>query len=136
MQPEGYSGRSFDARYCEHHNFLTEALQLESIIFSGSVRARRAASTSVHARICFYMFGGTGAATYWENIVSGPQKKVGFLTAIVTILRLAINGIAWFAPPCSTWVWMSRHSTGRGKAFESKESCTAQSYGSEGGGVW
>ncbi len=39
--------------------------------------------------------------------------KVGFLAAVATILRVHMNGLVWLAPPCSTWVWMSRHSTGR-----------------------
>jgi hypothetical protein len=37
----------------------------------------------------------------------------GFCTVLVAILRIRVGGVCWAAPPCSTWVWMSRSSTGR-----------------------
>jgi hypothetical protein len=37
----------------------------------------------------------------------------GFLVAIVLICSVCKGGLVWLAPPCSTWVWMSRSSTGR-----------------------
>ncbi len=38
---------------------------------------------------------------------------VGYLAAVAAIMRIHVNGVVWFGPPCSTWVWMSRHSTKR-----------------------
>ena len=38
---------------------------------------------------------------------------VGFMTTLALILGVATGGMVWFAPPCSTWVWMSRASTKR-----------------------
>ncbi len=40
-------------------------------------------------------------------------KPVGFLCLMSTCLELKPGGVLWAAPPCSTWVWLSRHSTGR-----------------------
>jgi hypothetical protein len=37
----------------------------------------------------------------------------GFLVAITMIFSVCKGGLVWIAPPCSTWVWMSRSSTGR-----------------------
>ena len=37
----------------------------------------------------------------------------GFLVAITMIYSVCRGGLVWIAPPCSTWVWMSRSSTGR-----------------------
>jgi len=37
----------------------------------------------------------------------------GFLTAIAMVWTIARGGLCWFAPPCSSWVWMSHHTTGR-----------------------
>jgi len=39
----------------------------------------------------------------------------GFLASIALIWGIAKGGLCWMAPPCSSWVWMSRHSTGRSK---------------------
>jgi hypothetical protein len=38
---------------------------------------------------------------------------IGLLTLIVAVARLRPGGILWAAPPCSTWVFMSRGSTMR-----------------------
>ena len=43
-------------------------------------------------------------------------RPSGFFIAIAFIMSIEIGGVAWFAPPCSTWVWMSRSSTKRHKA--------------------
>ena len=40
----------------------------------------------------------------------------GFLTALQIALSLKPGGVMWLAPPCSTWVWMARSSTGRNMA--------------------
>lgn len=37
----------------------------------------------------------------------------GFLYALWVVLSLKPNGLAWFATVCSTWVFLSRNSTGR-----------------------
>jgi hypothetical protein len=34
----------------------------------------------------------------------------GFLVAVVLIFSVCKGGLVWLAPPCSTWVWMSRSS--------------------------
>ena len=41
--------------------------------------------------------------------------RVGFLAVLAAIMRTSRRGILWLAPPCSSWVWMSRHSTGRNR---------------------
>ena len=38
----------------------------------------------------------------------------GFLCALRHLQTLSITGLAWFATVCSSWVWMSRSTTGRG----------------------
>lgn len=38
---------------------------------------------------------------------------VGFLLAVQIALDLKPGGLMWLAPPCSTWAWMSRATTGR-----------------------
>jgi|LakMenE18May11ns_1017448.scaffolds.fasta_scaffold9714080_2 hypothetical protein len=45
----------------------------------------------------------------WHNILT----PIGLLAAIGAILRVREHGVVWWAPPCSTWVWVSRHSTKR-----------------------
>ena len=40
-------------------------------------------------------------------------NPVGFLSLLATIMGMCQGGVLWLAPPCSTWVWMSRSSTGR-----------------------
>lgn len=40
-------------------------------------------------------------------------NPVGFLALLGTIMNMCQGGVLWLAPPCSTWVWMSRASTGR-----------------------
>jgi hypothetical protein len=41
------------------------------------------------------------------------MSAIGLVMLIVAIARLRPGGIFWAAPPCSTWVFFSRHSTGR-----------------------
>ncbi len=43
---------------------------------------------------------------------------VGFLAACRICLAIKAGGVAWFAPPCSSWVWLTRHSSGRGFVVE------------------
>ena len=38
---------------------------------------------------------------------------IGFAMLLHAILRLRPGGVLWAAPPCSAWVFMSRHSSGR-----------------------
>jgi hypothetical protein len=40
-------------------------------------------------------------------------SPAGFLQLLACLARLRPGGVFWAAPPCSTWVFMSRHSTGR-----------------------
>ena len=40
----------------------------------------------------------------------------GFFIALTIIMRVRKGGVCWFAPPCSSWVWMSRASTGRAES--------------------
>jgi hypothetical protein len=37
----------------------------------------------------------------------------GYLACMLSVLRCHRGAVCWSAPPCSTWVWLSRHSTGR-----------------------
>jgi hypothetical protein len=43
-------------------------------------------------------------------------SPIGFLLICMSIMAVHRGGVLWGAPPCSTWVWMSRHSTGRSEA--------------------
>jgi hypothetical protein len=45
------------------------------------------------------------------------MSAIGLVMLIVAIARLRPGGIFWAAPPCSTWVFLSRHSTGRDKVI-------------------
>ncbi len=47
----------------------------------------------------------------------------GFLNLLGLALDVVEGGVLWAAPPCSTWVWLSRSSTGRNKAPEGKRLC-------------
>ncbi len=40
---------------------------------------------------------------------------IGFMRALQGVMRLRIGAIFWAAPVCSSWIWLSRHSTGRHK---------------------
>ena len=39
----------------------------------------------------------------------------GYLAALAAIMPIHVGGVVWMAPPCSTWVWVSRHSTKRAR---------------------
>jgi hypothetical protein len=41
------------------------------------------------------------------------MTPTGFAIALRAVLMLRVGGIFWAAPPCGTWVWVSRASTGR-----------------------
>ena len=41
------------------------------------------------------------------------MTPTGFAIALRAVLKLRAGGIFWAAPPCGTWVWVSRASTGR-----------------------
>lgn len=38
---------------------------------------------------------------------------IGFLTTLAAVRSLVCGGVYWAAPPCSTWIWLSRSTTGR-----------------------
>lgn len=38
---------------------------------------------------------------------------VGLMVLLHAVLNVRPGGVLWAAPPCSTWVWMSRFSSGR-----------------------
>ena len=40
-------------------------------------------------------------------------KPEGLIHVINCILKVKRNGLVWFAPPCSSWIWATRHQTGR-----------------------
>ena len=42
----------------------------------------------------------------------------GFLAALSACMRVRRGGLVWWAPPCSSWVFMSRSSTGRAVSVE------------------
>ena len=37
----------------------------------------------------------------------------GFIVSVVAVMTTCMYGVIWLAPPCSSWVWLSRYSTGR-----------------------
>ena len=62
----------------------------------------------------FRCHGFTGVAF---DTKYGPQCDFltinAFAAAVLAILKIRCGGVLWVAPPCSSWVWMSRSSTGR-----------------------
>ena len=40
-------------------------------------------------------------------------STVGYATALLLLLNIACGGIAWFAPVCSSWIWLALGSTKR-----------------------
>ncbi len=38
---------------------------------------------------------------------------VGFMVLLKAAMKIRRHGLIWAAPPCSTWIWMSRFSSGR-----------------------
>ena len=40
-------------------------------------------------------------------------STLGFLITLQGLRHMARGGLAWFAPPCSSWIWLSRGSTRR-----------------------
>ena len=55
-------------------------------------------------------------ATFEKNadeIAQNMLTSSGFVNAVLLALRLRAGGGANTAPVCSTWVWLSRHSTKR-----------------------
>ncbi len=58
-----------------------------------------------------------GRAAYAYDIKHGPDENIcdhgGFLKALWLVLRLNPGSLAWFGTVCSTWVFMSRWTTGR-----------------------
>jgi hypothetical protein len=41
------------------------------------------------------------------------NTSVGFLRSVMYVLGLNKNGLLWAAPPCSSWIFLTRYSTGR-----------------------
>ena len=54
------------------------------------------------------------------------MSPVGYLALLKSILQVRRFGIVWLAPPCSTWVWISRGSCGRPPAPIRSWGCFAQ----------
>eukprot|EP00959_Pyramimonas_sp_CCMP1952_P170122 3554106-Pyramimonas_sp.AAC.1 len=48
-------------------------------------------------------------ASAWDDIDVAP----GCCKALLCAMSLRGDGLLWAAPPCSSWVWLSRGSTGR-----------------------
>ena len=43
------------------------------------------------------------------------NSSTGFLKALLYVMSLSNDGLFWVAPPCSSWVWLSRGSSHRSK---------------------
>ena len=50
-----------------------------------------------------------------RNYAHDFLTPAGFMATLSAVLRIRPGGVLWAGPPCSTWVYMSRHSTGRDK---------------------
>ena len=59
---------------------------------------------------------GLKAATF-EKLADAEKQNmlttIGFVNAVLLAVRVARGGGSNTAPVCSTWVWLSRHSTKR-----------------------
>ncbi len=76
---------------------------------------------------CVEVFAGAQAITqavlqfqgtaFAMDLNMGPTCDVltpaGLIRLLFAVLRLRPGGLLWGAPPCSTWAWVSRGSTGR-----------------------
>ena len=50
-----------------------------------------------------------------RSVAHDILTPTGFLVTLAAVMRIRRGGLFWAAPPCSTWVFLSRHSTGRHK---------------------
>jgi len=41
------------------------------------------------------------------------MRPAGFIAMVATVMAMHKGAVLWLGTPCSTWVWMSRHSSGR-----------------------
>jgi len=60
-----------------------------------------------------YLMGkGLGIDILSPNAEPQPHRNIGtlrgFLLALRTLVRVKVGGLLWLAPPCSSWVWISR----------------------------
>ncbi|CAL1147042.1 unnamed protein product [Cladocopium goreaui] len=64
-----------------------------------------------------FQYYGFSAATYEiadDGIYQDILNPLGFCFALSLCIRLFKEaGLAWFAPVCSSWVWINRHTSGR-----------------------
>jgi hypothetical protein len=49
----------------------------------------------------------------FDGITHDINSDAGFVLALVVLCRVKLRGIVWFGIVCSTWVFMSRSTTGR-----------------------
>eukprot|EP00969_Alexandrium_andersonii_P142862 6315503-Alexandrium_andersonii.AAC.1 len=49
----------------------------------------------------------------YDEVGQSFNTNTGFLQALAYATRLRSRGLSWWATVCSTWVWVSRGSTGR-----------------------
>lgn len=67
-------------------------------------------------------FAEAGYASYGfelkkNRVAMDILSPTGFAFAIKLAMQTCRGGFAWFAPVCSTWVWVSRYSTNRSAIY-------------------
>ena len=63
-------------------------------------------------------FTQSGLAALGYDIVNDKSNHdlcsvQGFVFALICVMRLSTDGLAWFATVCSSWIWLARASTSR-----------------------
>ena len=59
-------------------------------------------------------FGYVGTSVDKEyGEMNDMMTSIGFMLALVSLWKVVASGVAWFAPPCSSWIVTSRGSTKR-----------------------
>eukprot|EP00959_Pyramimonas_sp_CCMP1952_P120831 2526328-Pyramimonas_sp.AAC.1 len=66
-------------------------------------------------------FSGAGFPSLGYDILNDSVNHdlcsaQGFLYALIIMMRLSPDGLAWFATVCSSWIWLSSNSTGRSRS--------------------
>jgi len=117
----GISGRQyrwlkrFNAPPIVYHTFLYCMMKLrafsqdiDAIDFFAGVANVKKGLTMLRYRACAYDIIN-------DEIYQNLLTDEGWLTAFAWVARLKDTGFTHWGTVCSTWVWISRHSTGRSK---------------------
>ena len=139
---ESEDGESEDGEYMEFQYLsppsASRTTTFASVIFRSGIIPRQLAmillslAASVHSPCftCVEYFAGVQSITNGFRDLDLPAAAFdvltvseehdilttpGFLRALVYVLCLEDDGLLWCAPPCSSWIWIGRSTTGRSR---------------------